>query len=50
MDKIDKLHEEHVKQAKLVMQKKHYSNIAKLLNMEIEYMKEKMNSSEKPNS
>jgi hypothetical protein len=50
MDKIDELHEEHVRRAKLVMQKEHYSGLARLLNMQIEYMKEKMNSSEKSNS
>lgn len=50
----DKQYEEHVKQARLVMKQEHYVNLARLLNMQInmqiEYMKEQMNLSEKPNS
>ena len=42
----DKLHEEHVKRAKLTMEKEYHIGLVKALNMQIEYIKEHMNDFE----
>ena len=45
----DKLHEEHVKRARLLKENEYYTSLARLFNMQIEYIKEHMNDFEEKN-